>query len=114
MTIRYNKSGKVYVCEFAPELLNKKKKLDQLLEIINNPAAQEKIMFEINYNDFKSYKNELFKLINKGFKLILKTNENMPKLSMEEINILEVFDAIIVNTKDINKNNYKNTKILEE
>lgn len=106
--------GKVYVCEFAPELLNKKKKLDQLLEIINNPAAQEKIMFEINYNDFKSYKNELFKLINKGFKLVLKTNENMPKLSMEEINILEVFDAIIVNTKDINKNNYKNTKILEE
>ena len=106
--------GKVYVCDFAPELLNKKKKLEQLLEIVNSPIAQEKIMFEIDYNDFKLYKKELFQLINRGFKFILKTNDNMPQLSKEEINILDVFDAIIVSTKDINKNNYKNTKKLEK
>ena len=104
--------GKVYVCEFAPELLNKKKKLEQLLEILNNPAAQEKIMLEVDYDDFKKYKKDIFKLINNGFKFALKTNDNMPKLSKEEIKILEVFDLIIVSTKDINKNDYTNTKIL--
>lgn len=105
---------KKYICDFAPELFNKKKKLEQLLDVINNQAAQEKILFEISYNDFITHKNDVFKTINRGFKFALKTNDNMQKLTAEEYNILDVFDVIIVSKEDINKKHYKNTKILEE
>lgn len=105
--------SKVYICEFSPRLLGKKKKLDQLLEILNNQAAQEKILFEIDYNDYIDNKTEVFRVINKGFRFCLKTNENMPKLSSDEIKMLEIFDCIITNTNDINKKQYKNSKIIE-
>lgn len=105
--------NKKYVCEFAPELFNKKKKLEQLLDVMDNQMAQDKIIFKIGFNDYLTYKNELFKLINRGFKFALVTNEDMPKLTKEEITILEVFSIIITNTKDVNKKQYKKTKILE-
>lgn len=105
---------KMYICEFCSGLLKKKKKLEQLLEILNNPAAQDKILFEINYEEFKDNKNELFSIINKGFKFALKTNDNMPKLSTEELNIVEIFECIIISNNDVNKNDYKNTKIIEK
>ncbi len=105
--------NKMYVCDFAPELLNKKKKLDQLLDILENQAAQDKILFEIEYNDFIRNKEKLFEIIRKGFRFCVKTNDDMPKLSKEEIKMLEIFDRIIVSTKDVNKKQYKKTKILE-
>jgi len=105
---------KKYICDFAPELFNKKKKLEQLLEIMNNQTAQEKILLEINYRDFREYKKEVFKLINRGFKFVLKTEDNMPELTTDEINILDIFEIIIVSTNDVNKKQYKKEKILEE
>ena len=105
--------NKMYVCDFAPELLNKKKKLDQLLGILENQAAQDKILFEIEYEDFVRNKEKLFEVIRKGFRFCVKTNDDMPKLSKEEIKMLEIFDRIIVSTKDVNKKQYKKTKILE-
>ncbi len=105
--------NKMYVCDFAPELLNKKKKLDQLLGILENQAAQDKILFEIEYDDFVRNKEKLFEVIRKGFRFCVKTNDDMPKLSKEEIKMLEIFDRIIVSTKDVNKKQYKKTKILE-
>ena len=105
--------SKMYVCDFAPELLNKKKKLDQLLDILENQAAQDKILFEIEYDDFVRNKEKLFEVIRKGFRFCVKTNDDMPKLSKEEIKMLEIFDRIIVSTKDVNKKQYKKTKILE-
>lgn len=105
--------SKVYICEFSPRLLTKKKKLDQLLEILNNQAAQEKILFEIDYNDYIDNKTEVFRVINKGFRFCLITNDNMPKLSSDEIKMLEIFDCVITSTNDINKKQYKNSKIIE-
>lgn len=106
--------NKMYVCDFAPELFNKKKKLDQLLEILNNQAAQDKILFEIEYNDFINNKEKLFEVLKRGYRFCVRTNDDMPKLSKEEIKMLEIFDRIIVSTKDVNKKQYKKTKILEE
>lgn len=105
--------SKKYVCEFTPDVLNKKKKLEQLLDVLKNQAAQDKVLFEIKYDDYKNYKDDIFRLINRGFKFVLRTNENMPKLPKEELTMLEVFEAIITNTKDVNKKQYKKIKILE-
>lgn len=106
--------SKVYICDFSVDLLNKKKKLEQVLTIINNQASQEKIYFRVNYKEFKDNKTEIFKLIKKGFCFALETNDEMPKLSNEELKILEIFNCIITSSNDINKKKYKNVKILEK
>lgn len=104
---------KVYVIDFAVELLKKKKKLDQLLEILDNQAAQDKICFEITYEDFLNNKTEIFKLIKNGFGFALVTNSEMPKFTNDELKIFEIFDCILVDTNDINKKKYKKNKIIE-
>ena len=105
---------KVYVCDFAASLLSKKKKTDQVLQAIENQAGQDKICFEINYSDFLQNKEDVFNLIKRGFRFALETNSDMPKLTAEELKILEVFSCIIVDTNDINKKKYKNVKILQK
>ena len=105
---------KKYVCEFTVELFTKKKKLDQLLDVLDNQMAQEKVLFGINYKDYVNYKKDVFRLINKGFKFVLRTNEDMPKLTKEELSMLDVFEAIVGDTKDVNKKLYKKVKILEK
>ena len=103
--------SKIYICDFAIDLFNKKKKLEQLLSILDNQAAQEKIYFKIDYDDFSKNKSNIFKLRKRGFSFALETNEKMPQLSNEELKILEIFNCIIVDANDINKNKYNN-KIL--
>lgn len=106
--------SKMYVCDFSVDLLNKKKKLEQVLQPINNEAYQDKICFRVNYKEFVENKKEIFGLIKRGFCFALETDENMEKLSSEELQILELFNCIIVNSNDINKNNYRNVKLLEK
>ena len=106
--------NKKYICDFSANLFKKKKKLEQLLQILDNQAAQDKIFFEIKYQEFLENKEEIFKLIKRGFSFALKTNSAMPKLLNEEINILEIFNCIIVDNNDINKTKYKNIKIIEK
>lgn len=106
--------SKIYICEFSVDLLNKKKKLEQVLQPINNEAYQDKVCLLINYDEFINNKNEIFSLIKRGFCFALETDEKMAKLSNEELQILELFKCIIVNSNDINKNNYRNVKLLEK
>ncbi len=106
--------NKIYICDFAGSLLNKKTKANQVLETIENPAAQDKIYLEVTYDDFLNYKDKIYDLIRKGFKFALKTNSQMEKLANDEMKVLEVFSCIIVDENDINKNKYKNVKILQE
>ena len=104
--------SKIYICDFSVDLFDKKKKLEQLLEVINNQAAQEKIYFEVTYDEFVKNKLNIFKLRQRGFSFALKTNDKMPQLSSEELKILEVFNCIVVDINDINQKKYKNNKIL--
>ena len=104
--------AKIYICDFAVSLFKKKKKLEQLLQILDDEAAQEKIYFEIDYDEFIENRTDIFKLIKRGFNFALKTNDKIPKLSNEELKILEVFNCIIVDIDDVNKKKYKNNKII--
>ena len=105
--------SRIYVVDFAESLLKKKKKLEQLLEILENQAALDKIYFEIKFEDFVKNKKEVFEIIKRGFKFALVTNSEMPKFTKDELQITEVFGCILADTNDVNKKRYKNDKILE-
>ena len=105
--------SRIYVVDFAESLLKKKKKLEQLLEILENQAAQDKIYFEIKFEVFVKNKKEVFEIIKRGFKFALVTNSEMPKFTKDELQITEVFGCILADTNDVNKKRYKNDKILE-
>ena len=75
--------SKIYFVEFYAPLLEKKKKLEQILETLENQAAQDKIYLKIEYDEFFKYKKEIFDLIKRGFRFVLITNSGMEKLSRE-------------------------------
>lgn len=104
---------KFYIVDFSVDLLSKKKKLEQILQMLDNQAAQDKIVFEVGFEEFKENKTEIFKLIKRGFGFALRTNENMPIFTIDEIKILDIFDCIIVHPDDVNKSKYKKKKIIE-
>ena len=83
------------------------------MEILENQAAQDKIYFEISYGEFKENKNDIYKMMKLGFKFSLKTHKNMPKLTDEEMNMLDVFTCVRVDANDVNKNNYKRIVTLD-
>ncbi len=104
---------KFYIVDFSVDLLSKKKKLEQILQMLDNQTAQDKIVFEVGFEEFKENKTEIFKLIKRGFGFALRTNENMPIFTIDEIKILDIFDCIIVHPDDVNKSKYKKKKIIE-
>lgn len=105
--------NKIYIVDFAISLLKKKKKLEQLLDILNNQASQDKIYLEIKFEDFINNKEEVYEIIKRGFKFALVTNSDMPKFTNDELQIAEVFGCILADSNDVNKKRYKNDKILE-
>ena len=104
---------KYYIVDFSVDLLKKKQKLEQILQVLDNQAAQDKIIFEITFDDFKDNKSEVFKLINRGFGFALKTSFDTPKFTLDELKILDIFDCIIVDPEDVNKGKYKKKKVIE-
>ena len=98
---------RTYILDFAATLLSKPQKLTQTLEIIDNIAVQEKMMLEISYFDFKKYRENVLGLMRRGFRFALKTSSDMPKLSSDELQMLDVFGLVIVDPDDINKSLYK-------
>lgn len=105
--------SKIYIVDFSIDLLNKKQKLDQILKIIECQAVQDKINFEISYKEFLENKSKIFELVKRGFNLCLRTENDMPKLTQDELKILDIFICIIVDTNDVNKSKYKKILTLE-
>lgn len=104
---------KTYVVDFSTDLFNKKKKLEQLLTILDCQASQDKISFEINYSNFCDNKEGVYELTKRGFTFCLRTKNDMPKLTEDELKILNIFNCVIVDTYDINKKKYKKLRTLE-
>ncbi len=68
---------KQYIVEFAPTLLKKSKKLKSILNIINNPAVQDKISLKIKYEDFEENKEEVYELMRNGFRFAIVVDDTM-------------------------------------
>lgn len=103
---------RIYIADFAVSLIKKKKKIEQLMEVFENQAAQDKIFLGIKYNEFMENKDDIYSLMKRGFKFALITNENMKTLSNDELKILDVFSCIISNNNDVNIKKYDKKKLL--
>lgn len=106
-----------YIVEFTTTLLRKKQKLKQVLEIIDDPALQDKINLKIEYEELTKYKNELFDLMKEGYKFAIELDNSLKDAG--EIDKLTMFSYIIVPKKvrlykEIMRRNKKAEKIIFE
>lgn len=104
--------NRIYIADFEVSLLNKSQKLEQLLNVINNQATQDKVYLSVRYDEFGDNKEKIYRLMKKGFKFALIANENMKTLTNEELKILDVFACIVAHKDDVNKKKYKKEKLL--
>lgn len=86
-----------YIVEFTVTLLRKKQKLKQVLEIINDPALQDKINLKIPYEYLPKYKNDLFELMKEGYKFGVELDNSLKDAA--EIEKLTMFSYIVVPKK---------------
>ncbi len=106
-----------YIVEFTLTLLKKKQKLKQVLELINDPALQDKINLKIPYEYLPKYKKEIFELIKQGYKFAIELDNSLKDAS--EIDKLTMFSYIEVPKKvrlykEIMRRNKKTDKIIFE
>jgi len=87
---------KNYLLEFASSLLEKKTKIEGILEIINNDCVKDKVALKIDYETYKVYKDNIFDLMKEGYAFAIMLNdENI--LSDSFFDSLEMFKYIIIN-----------------
>lgn len=106
-----------YIVEFTTTLLRKKQKIKQALELIDNPALQDKINLKIHYEELPKYKKEIFELMKEGYKFAIELDNSLKDAS--EIEKLTMFSYIVVPKKvrlykEIMRRNKKSEKIIFE
>lgn len=89
---------KQYIIEFEPTLLKKQKKKKSILNIINNPAIQDKVNFKIKYADFIENKDEIYELMRNGFKFAIIIDDAM-EVNYTNLSKLNAFNYIIIHKK---------------
>ena len=87
-----------YLVDFPITAFEKKKKLEQILRIINNPAIQDKIKIKLKYRDFVIHREEIYELMKDGYKFAIIIDDSFI-ISKEHIKKLEIFDFIILSKK---------------
>ena len=106
-----------YMVEFTTTLLKKKQKLKQVLELIDDPAIQDKVNLKIQYEEVEKYKKELYELMKEGYKFAIELDNSLKDAS--EIEKLKMFSYIIVPKKvrlykELMRRNKKSEKIIFE
>ena len=97
-TILEGKFNTQYLVEFPMTLFEKRKKLEQILRIINDPSIQEKIKIKVKYRDFIIHRNEIYELMKSGYKFAIIIDDSFI-ISREHIRKLEIFNYVIVSKK---------------
>jgi len=106
-----------YIVEFTLTLLKKKQKLKNVLELINDPALQDKINLKVPYEDLEKNKKAIFELMKEGYKFAIELDNSLKDAS--EIDKLGMFSYIIVPKKvrlykEIMRRNKKSKQIIFE
>ena len=86
-----------YIVEFTETLLRKKQKLKKVLEIIDDPAIQDKINLKVNYEDLQKDKKYIFELMKEGYKFAVELDNSLKDAG--EIEKLAMFSYIVVPKK---------------
>ena len=87
---------KKFIVEFAATLLKKSKKIKGILNILDNPAIQEKVSLKIKYEQFIENKDVIYELMREGYKITV-VLDNAFEGTFKEIESLKMFEYIIVN-----------------
>lgn len=87
-----------YLVDFPMSLFEKRKKLEQTLRIINDPAIQDKIKIKIKYRDFIIHRDEIYDLMKNGYKFAVIIDDSFI-ISKEHIKKLAIFEFVIVSKK---------------
>ena len=103
-----------YIIEFEISLLKKKRKMTTILNIINNPAVQEKINLKITYKEFLANKEEIYELMRDGFRFAVVLDSSFEPVysNFERLNVfnytiasrkLEYFNDVLANEDTIKR-----------
>lgn len=85
-----------YIIEFAATLLKKPKKIKSILNIIDNPAIQEKVSLKIKYEQFLDNKDSVYELMREGYKITV-VLDNSFDATFKDIEGLQMFEFVIIN-----------------
>lgn len=95
-----------YLVDFPITIFEKKQKMEQLLNILDNSAIQERISLKIKYKDFIEHKEEIYELMKKGYKFVVIIDEKFD-INKDELRKLEIFKYVIVNKRSKIYENFK-------
>lgn len=103
---------KQYIVEFPDSILEKNQKLLRLLEILNHPSIQDRVMIELNYSAFVKNKEKIYELLKNGYKFALLLDDSF-EISASEMQRLSMFQYVLVSRKhkcydELVKNRQKN------
>ena len=84
-----------YIVEFAATLLKKPKKIKSILNIIDNPAIQEKISLKIKYEQFLDNKEAIYELMRDGYKITV-VLDNSFEGTFKDIEGLQMFEFVFI------------------
>jgi hypothetical protein len=94
--------GDTYIAEFVPSILKKEQKTKSILSRINNQALQDKIVFNIMYEDLIKYRKKITELTKNGYNFAITLDNSME--NADEMMNLTMFRYIII-PKDLKKYN---------
>ena len=83
-----------YIIEVTESLLTKKTKLRRMLEIIEDPAIQDKLNLKVKYENLEKNKKYIFELMKEGYKFALVLDNTIKDPA--EVEKLTMFYYIIV------------------
>lgn len=86
---------KKYFVLLDTNILSKAQKTTRLLEIINNPIIQDRIIMQIDYSDLETCKKEVYNLISEGYKFAVELDDSYIDEKIEAQR-LDVFEFILV------------------
>ena len=86
---------KKYFVLLDTNILSKTQKTTRLLEIINNPIIQDRIIMQIDYSDLETCKKEVYNLISEGYRFAVELDDSYIDEKIEAQR-LDVFEFILV------------------
>ena len=86
---------KKYFVLLDTNILSKTQKTTRLLEIINNPIIQDRIIMQIDYSDLETCKKEVYNLISEGYRFAIELDDSYIDEKIEAQR-LDVFEFILV------------------
>ncbi len=102
---------KQYICEFTNTIFDKKQKLANLLNIIDNAAIQDRLSILIEYKDYLKRKNEIIALMKRGFRFAVVMDEKF-EINYKNMEKLNMFNFILISKEQKYYKEFMSDKVM--